>query len=114
MIRADFAKWGQSAEDMRQLSLNAPHVRSRERFQALYMIGSQQFNATEWARQIGRKNQTVMGWVHTYNTEGPESLYYQRTGGRTPLLPKRSEKKSAAQSEQVIPCTMTCLVTAGR
>jgi hypothetical protein len=103
MIRPDFAKWGQSAEDMRQLSLKAQHARSRERFQALYMIGSQQCNATEWARQIGRKHQTVMGWVHTYNTEGPERLYYQRTGGRAPFLPKRSKQKSAAQSEKVIP-----------
>jgi hypothetical protein len=38
-------------------------VRSRERFQTLYMIGIQQINATEWAKQIGRKNQTVIGYI---------------------------------------------------
>ncbi len=46
MIRPDFAKWGQPPEEIYQLSLKAAHVRSRERFQALYMIGTQQINAT--------------------------------------------------------------------
>jgi hypothetical protein len=74
MIRPDFAKWGQTAEDIRQLSIEAPHVRTGERFQALYMIGTQQKNATEWAAEIGRQDQTVHGWVHQYNVSGPESL----------------------------------------
>jgi hypothetical protein len=56
MIRPDFAKWGQTADDLRRLAVEAEHMRSRERFQALYMIGTQQFNATEWAEQIGRKD----------------------------------------------------------
>jgi transposase len=86
MIGPDFAKWGQTPEGIYQLSLKAAHARSRERFQALYMVGTQQVNATEWAQQIGRRNQTVMGWVHQYNEQGPESLNYQRTGGRTPFL----------------------------
>jgi transposase len=101
MIRPDFVKWGQSLEDIYQLSLKAPHARSRERFQALYLIGTQQINATEWAKQIGRKNQTVMGWVHKYNAAGPASLHYQRTGGPPPLLPHRRKTKSATQSEKV-------------
>jgi hypothetical protein len=46
MIRPDFAKWGQSPEEIYQLSLKAAHARSRERFQALHMIGTQQVNAT--------------------------------------------------------------------
>lgn len=101
MIRPDFAKWGQTPEEVYQLSLKAAHARSRERFQALYMIGTQQINASEWAEQIGRKNQTVMLWVHKYNAEGPESLQYQRTGGRAPLLARPSRMKSFAQSKQV-------------
>jgi transposase len=92
MIRPDFAKWGQTSEEIYQLSLKATHARSRERFQALYMIGTQQINATEWAKQIGRRNQTVMGWVHQYNEQGPASLHYQRTGGRAPFL--ASHKKT--------------------
>jgi hypothetical protein len=87
MIRPDFTKWGQSPEEIYQLSLKAAHARSRERFQALYMIGTQQVNATEWAQQIGRRNQTVMDWVHQYNALGPESLHYQRSGGRPPFYP---------------------------
>jgi hypothetical protein len=45
MVRPDFEKWSQSAEDIRRLSIEAEHPRSRERFQALYMIGSGQENA---------------------------------------------------------------------
>jgi hypothetical protein len=86
MIRPDFAKWSQSAEDLRRLSVEAQHVRSRERFQALYVIGSEQANATQWAHAIGRKDQTVQGWVHKYNAQGPESLIYQRSGSNSPLL----------------------------
>jgi transposase len=93
MIRPDFAKWGQTPEEIYQLSLKATHARSRERFQALYRIGTQQGNATEWAQPIGRRNQTVMGWVHQYNEQGPKSLHYQRTGGRSPLLTSRSKTK---------------------
>lgn len=81
MLRPDFSKWGQTAEDMRQLSIHAAHRRSRERYQALYLIGIGQTNATRWAQQIGRDDQTVMGWIHLYNTTGPEALLYKRTGG---------------------------------
>ena len=101
MIRPDFAKWGQSRAEIYQLSLKAGHARSRERFQALYMIGTQQANATEWAKQIGRKNQTVMAWVHQYNEQGPESLHYQRTGGRAPLLANHKKRRSSTRFEQV-------------
>ncbi|MCB9433912.1 MAG: hypothetical protein H6668_18235 [Ardenticatenaceae bacterium] len=54
--------------------MTAEHPRSRERFQALYEIGSQHTNATQWARAIGRDDQTVMGWVHRYNAEGQASF----------------------------------------
>ena len=94
MIRPDFAKWGQTADDIRQLSIEAQHVRTRERFQALYMLGTGQKNATEWAEEIGRQDQTVQGWVHSYNASGPESLYYRRTGGRRPLFRKQRKNKS--------------------
>ena len=91
MIRPDFVKWGQTAEELRQLSLVAPHARTRERFQALYMIGSGQKNATEWAKEIGRQDQTVHGWIHQYNLSGPERLCYRRTGGNGPLF--RAQRK---------------------
>ena len=86
MIRPDFEKWGQSAQEILKLSLEAKHKRTRERFQALYMIGTGQTNATQWAQEIGRQNVTVMNWVHTYNEQGPTGLIYRRSGGRTPLL----------------------------
>jgi len=86
MLRPDFNKWGQTAEDMRQLSIQATHPRSRERYQALYWIGTSQTNATQWAQQIGRDDQTVMGWIHLYNAAGPDALLYKRTGGHSPFL----------------------------
>lgn len=89
MLCPDFDKWGQTAKDMRQLSIHAAHPRSRERFQALYMIGTGQTNATKWAQHIGRDDQTVMGWIHSYNADGPEALLYKRTGGRPPFLAQR-------------------------
>lgn len=87
MVRPDTAKWGQTIDELRQLSVEAEHARTRERFQALYMIGSRQSNATRWAAEIGRTDDAVLEWVHTYNAAGPEALTYQRTGGRPPFLP---------------------------
>ena len=90
MIKPDLSKWDQTLPDIQRQALEAAHRRSRERFQALYMIASQHSNASEWARQIGRQEQTVMGWVHSYNASGPAALHDQRSGGRPPCLPSNS------------------------
>lgn len=92
MLRPDCTQWGQTLDDLRRLAVEADHARSRERFLALYMIGSEQATATQWAQQIGRKNQTVMGWVHQYNRVGVAGVMYQHSGGRTPLLPRRRKR----------------------
>ncbi len=86
MIRPDFDKWGQSLTEIRQLGIEAEHARSRERYQALYMIGSGQSNATQWAKEIGRNQRTVLEWVHRYNEVGPSGLEYRHSGGRRPLF----------------------------
>ena len=86
MVRPETAKWDQTLADLRRLSVEAEHARTRERFLALYMIGSERTNATQWAAEIGRDDNTVMSWVHTYNKSGPEALSYRRTGGRPPFL----------------------------
>ncbi len=92
MVRPDFEKWNQTAEDMRRLSIEADHPRSRERFQALYMIGSGQDNASHWAQSIKRQKQTVLKWVHRYNEAGAESIPYQHTGGAQPKLNEAKKK----------------------
>ena len=46
-----------------ELGLEAEHKRTRERFWALYMIGTEQSNATRWAQETGRNPRTVMEWV---------------------------------------------------
>ena len=97
MIRPDMARWGQSASDLRCLSIEATHARSRERFLALHIIGSGQTNATQWALEMGRSNETVLRWIHRYNQAEPDALHYQHYGGRTSFLPKSKQQPSQAR-----------------
>ncbi len=86
MVRPDIAKWEQSLDDLRRLSIESAHPRTRERFLALYMIGSKQNNAASWAKETGRQIDTVLGWVHDYNDEGPDALIFRQTGGVRPFF----------------------------
>jgi transposase len=87
MVQVQTAKWRQTVEGLRMASLHEAHPRSRERFQALYLIASGQFNATACAAHIGRQDETVHRWVRLYNSHGPDALVYRHSGGRSPLLP---------------------------
>lgn len=95
MVRPDFAKWNENAELLRQMEIEASHPRSRERYQALYMVGSQGYSASQWAQKIGRENETVLRWIHQYNQGGSGSVGYQHSGGVVPIL------KAAEQNEIV-------------
>src|SRR3954447_4686227 len=108
------AKWGQALEDLRRASVETPHRRSRERFQALYLIASGRFNATTCAAHIGRQDETVLGWVHRYNEHGPDALAYRRTGGRAPLLMRARPDGSPRSSRPAAPSSTACPATAGR
>ena len=114
MVRVDLARWGQGVEDLRAASLTAPHRRTRERFQALYLIASGRFNATTCAAHIGRQDETVLGWVHRYNAQGPDALTYRRTGGRAPLLTSQKYNRSPMSSRRAAPPSTACPATAGR
>src|SRR4051812_699425 len=70
MLRVDYDRWGQTPEDLRQLATSAAHQRTRERFLALYEV-TQASCATEVATRTHRHPQTVMEWLHLYNTHGP-------------------------------------------
>jgi transposase len=96
MLRVDHARWDQTPADLRELAMSASHPRTRERFLALYEI-TQESCATRIAERTHRHPQTVMEWLHLYNTGGPEALTYQRTGGRPPFA-RRSRLASAKQS----------------
>lgn len=89
MVRPDVNKWEQRPSDLRRLSVEAEHPRSRERFLALYMIALDQSSATGWAEEIGHTKETVLKWVHDYNESGPEGVKYRHTRGRRPLFRKR-------------------------
>ena len=89
MLKVQLEKWQQTPETLRELALQAQHPRTRERLLALYEIARGQ-NATQIAYQSDRNPQTVMEWVHRYNTHGPEALIYRRSGGHPPLCLMRS------------------------
>src|SRR4051812_22739635 len=91
VLRVDYTRWGGTAEDLRRLAMSAPHARTRERALALYDI-AQGSCATRVAARTGRHPQTVMGWVHAYNAQGPDALGFRRTGGRPPFAP-RSQRR---------------------
>ena len=100
MLRLDCTRWGGTAEDLRHVALSAPHARTRERALALYEI-TQGSCATRVAARTGRHPQTIMGWVHAYNAQGPDALGFHRTGGRPPFARgsrRRFETPSAPPS----------------
>ena len=79
MLRVDYDRWGQTPEDLRHLATSAAHQRTRERFLALYEV-TQASCATEVATRTRRHPQTVMEWLHLYNTRGPEAHPFQGVG----------------------------------
>ncbi len=114
MVCVEMGKWGQTLEDLRRASLHAPHARTRERFQALYLIASGAHNATSCAAHIGRQDETVLAWVHDYNEHGPDALSYRRTGGRAPLLPHNRPNSSLISLRRPTPAATACRGTTGR
>ena len=113
MIRPDTSKWNQSSDDLRRLATESTHPRTRERFLALYQIATQQTNATQWAAQIDRCDESVMGWIHTYNERGPEAMTYRRTGGSAPFLHPLRRSRSSTRSPRN-PRRTTCPEAVGR
>ena len=113
MVRPDLNTWVHSLADLRRLAVNAQHPRSRERLLALYMIASQQTNATTWAAHIGHTKETVLSWVHRYNLAGLAGVIYRHTGGRHPLLAKSNSINSSTRSSRPTRSTMACQAMPG-
>lgn len=90
MLKVNTQAWQQTPEQLRQDALNAAHPRTRERFLGLYEITTGK-SATQVGEATGRNPQTVMEWVHRYNTLGPEALFYRHTGGHPPLCHSQSK-----------------------
>src|SRR5215210_2438978 len=97
MLRVDYARWGQTPEDLRHLALSAPHARTRERALALFDITPHSC-ATQVAVRPGRRAHPVIGWVHAYNAQGPDALAFRRTGGRRPFFARSAKPNSARRS----------------
>lgn len=84
MLKVEYARWGQSPEDLRHLSVSAKHERTRERFLALYEFAMGSY-PTKLAKKTSRHYQTLMRWVRKYNAHGPESQVFYHTGGTPPF-----------------------------
>jgi hypothetical protein len=90
MLKINYAQWNQTPQDLRQQALEAEHPRTRERYLALYEIASGK-NAYQVSKEIKRRPDTVMDWVHKYNTKGHEGIVYKRTGGHPFFCPRKSK-----------------------
>ena len=77
VLRVDYARWGQTPEDLRYLAVSAPHARTRERALALFDI-TQHSCASQVAERTGRRAHTVISWVPAYNAQGPDALAFRR------------------------------------
>ena len=97
VLRVDYARWGQTPEDLRYLAVSAPHARTRERALALFDI-TQHSCASQVAERTGRRAHTVMDWVHAYNAQGPDALTFRRTGGRRPFFARAAKVNWARRS----------------
>ena len=80
MVRPDLQKWSMSLEALTELSVHAPHPRTRERLLALLLL-AQGWCAWSLHRTLGRDVHTVLKWVHDFNDRGPTALIYRHTGG---------------------------------
>jgi len=87
MLKVNCAEWGQTPEDLRRLSLESAHPRTRERFLALYEI-TQGSYPTKIAKHAKRHFQSVIAWVHQYNNKGPDAVEFLHTGGHPPFAKK--------------------------
>ena len=105
-LELQIERWKQTPEDLRRLSIDAPHRQTRERFSWLYEI-TRSGSAATAAEALGVHHQTMLKWLHRYNDSGPEAVVFVHTGGRRPFLTsarstasKPSSKKATAASRK--------------
>ncbi|NER83353.1 MAG: helix-turn-helix domain-containing protein, partial [Leptolyngbya sp. SIO1D8] len=79
MLKVDLKN---GSKRLKTFANKASHSHTRERFLALYDI-TQGMPAMQVAYQTQRNPQTLMEWVHRYNTAGPEALLFRHTSGRS-------------------------------
>src|SRR4051794_7922235 len=105
---------GHVLEDLRRAALEASHRRTRERFQALWLIASGQFNATTCAAHVGRHDEAALAWVRLYDAQGPDALSYKKTGGPAPLLRRRKSNGSSTSPRTPSRSSVESPATSGR
>ena len=63
MDRFEMSRWGRSLVDPQHLALQALHLHTRERFQALSKVADGIDNATSWAASYDRQIETFLSCV---------------------------------------------------
>ena len=96
MLRVEYARWGQTPGDLRELAMSASHLRTRERFLVLYEI-TQESCATRVAERTHRHPQTVLEWLYLYNTGDPRGADLS-AHRRPPPFARRSKPALARRS----------------
>ncbi len=84
VLKVSYNQWNQTPDCLLQQSIQADHPRTRERFSALYQVATGS-TAITVARKLSRHHETVTGWIHLYNSNGPEAMTYRRSGGHPPF-----------------------------
>lgn len=87
MLRPDLQKRSLSPSRLLELSIQAPHPRTRERLLALFLLAQpppQSTCAAHLCHKLGRDVHTLLKWVHDFNAGGLPALVYRHSGG-TPL-----------------------------
>ncbi len=92
-IRADY-----SAAELRWLARSARMPAASRRMLALALVleGAKRAEAAE---ACGMDRQTLRGWVHRFNAEGPEGLYSKRGAGPPCRLSETQQQELAALIE---------------
>lgn len=90
MLKVNYARWNHRPQNLRQQALEAEHPRTRERYLALYEITSGK-SADQVSKEIKRRPDTVMDWVHKDNSKGHEGIVYKRTGGHPFFISRHQE-----------------------
>ena len=93
MVRPEMEKWGLTLADLRVLSVEPTHARSRERFLALDVIAGKQTSACAWASTIGRAKETVLQMGTCLQSVGAGGRVLSSYGWTSPFFSPQQVKQ---------------------
>jgi len=70
-------------EELKDRMLESKNREQFQRWQVLFLMNTNKYDAEEVAKIVGVSQGTVYQWIYLYNHKGPESLKLVGRGGRT-------------------------------